>query len=107
MKKAYIPTKARLTSLSHYVKSWEDVLKGNDEGAKSIIAIEFPSMPDYLDLDRNANYDVSSIMDTPDGFHQYKSTEPFEIPFSFKVHSQSEYCQKGGLTLVELAAKLH
>lgn len=75
---------------------------------QSIILIRFPAMPDSIELIRSATYTVASLYTSPDGFHQYHSTDPLSIPFSFRLHAQDdEYCTRGGLTLLEIAARLH
>jgi hypothetical protein len=76
--------------------------------ADSTFAINFPAMPDQIELVRRAEYKVSANMVLPDGIHQYMSTAPLEIPFSFKIHhGDTEYCTEGPLTLLNLAARLH
>lgn len=71
-------------------------------------SIDFPAMPEQLELVRRAEYKVVRNMVIPDGVHQYMGTDPLEIPFSFKLHSyDEEYCKEGALSLVEIAARLH
>lgn len=75
---------------------------GND------LAIDFPSMPDSIDLNRSADYSVTYNPVLPDGLHLYRGTRPMEIPFSFKLHSfDDNYCPEGALTLLKIAARLH
>ncbi len=76
----------------------------NDE-----ISIDFPSMPDTIELVRRAEYAVSPAnIVLPDGMHQYRGTLPMDIPFSFKLHAfDVEFCPNGALTLLQLAARLH
>lgn len=77
------------------------------ENRAGFVAINFPSMPDAIDLVRRADYTVSSPIGFPDGIHMYKGTAPLKIPFSFKIHSlDTEYCPKGARTLLEVAAAL-
>lgn len=72
------------------------------------VAINFPSMPDVIDLVRRAEYTVQSPWGFPDGIHIYRGTQPLELPFSFKLHAMDqEYCPEGVKTLLELAATLH
>lgn len=72
------------------------------------LSIDFPGMPDTIDLMRSAEYNVLSNVILPDGVHQYKGTRPMEIPFSFRLHSFDQvFCPKGALTLLQLAARLH
>lgn len=71
------------------------------------VSINFPSMPDGIDLARRANYTVSSPPGYPDGIHLYQGTSPLEIPFSFKLHAfDSEFCPNGSKTLLQVAADL-
>src|SRR5512143_749927 len=77
-------------------------------GFQNIISIDFPRIPDTLELARSADYYVNYNIVMPDGIHQYKGTKPMEIPISFKLHSMDQqYCKKGALTLLQLAARLH
>lgn len=99
-------TRGRLVSLSHYTKAAEAILVGSTP-ASNIVLIEFPSMPSHIDLVRSAQYDVASVFTTPDGFHMFQKTNPLEIPFSFKLHHNDDFCERGSLTLLEIAAKLH
>jgi hypothetical protein len=44
----------------------------------------------------------------PDGFHQYRSTNPLTIPVSFKLHAfDKAYCPNGALSVLQIAALLH
>jgi hypothetical protein len=80
----------------------------NSPTVGNTIIINFPSMPDALDLDRTANYYTLSTFTLPDGFHQYQSTDPLQIPFWFELHAfDTEYCPQGAVTLLDVAAKLH
>lgn len=78
-------------------------------GLSSLVAINFPMMPENgIELARNADYLVVSSQVMPDGIHQYRSTSPLVIPVSFKLHSfDKEYCPKGALSLLQLAALLN
>ena len=77
-------------------------------GFNNIISVDFPAMPDTIELARSADYNVNYNIVMPDGIHQYKGTKPMEIPISFKLHSfDKQYCTKGALTLLQLAARLH
>lgn len=72
------------------------------------ISIDFPSMPDSVALARSADYQVAYTPQNPDGIHVYKGTKPLEIPFSFRLHAfDKQYCKRGALTLINLAARLH
>jgi hypothetical protein len=80
----------------------------NDATAENAVVINFPSMPDTIELARKATYYTLSTFTLPDGFHQYQHTDPLRIPFSFKLHAfDHEYCPQGALTLLDVAAKLH
>ena len=80
----------------------------NGERFTDFVSINFPSMPDAIDLIRRADYAVQSPWGFPDGIHVYRGTQPLEIPFSFKLHAMDkEYCPEGVKTLLELAAVLH
>jgi hypothetical protein len=71
-------------------------------------SVDFPAMPDSIELARQAEYYVLNSMLTPDGVHQYKWTTPLVIPFSFRLHAfDEEFCPEGALTLLKLAARLH
>lgn len=75
---------------------------------RDAFSIDFPSMPDQIELARSATYVVKANMIMPDGIHQYTATNPLEIPFSFKLHhADREYCAEGPLTLLKIAARLH
>jgi len=83
-------------------------VKDNNRGFVNTISVDFPAMPDTLELARTADYAVNYNLVMPDGIHQYKGTKPMEIPVSFKLHSfDKQYCKKGALTLLQLAARLH
>lgn len=92
---------------SHTKTDLENVL--NQRGLKNnIISIDFPAMPDTIELARITDYYVNPNLVMPDGIHQYKATKPLEIPISFRLHAMDQqYCKKGALTLLQLAARLH
>lgn len=80
----------------------------NENNFRNSVSIDFPCMPETIDLVRSTDYAVDSTLVTPDGIHQYRSTRPLEIPVSFKLHFQdSRYCKDGALTLLQLASRLH
>jgi hypothetical protein len=65
-------------------------------------------MPDQIELARTATYTVKANLVMPDGIHQYMSTNPLEIPFSFKIHhADHDFCAEGPMTLLKTAARLH
>lgn len=73
----------------------------------SIVQINFPAMPDAIELARRANYTVRTSPAFPDGIHQYMGTDVLNIPISFDLHhADREYCPKGPYTLLQLAANL-
>lgn len=72
-----------------------------------MMAINFPAMPETIELARRTDYAVVTNPVYPDGVHLYKGTYPLEIPVSFSLHSfDREYCPKGALSLLSLAADL-
>lgn len=79
-----------------------------NQGLRNIISVDFPAMPDTIELARSTDYAVNTNMVLPDGIHQYRGTKPLEIPVSFKLHfMDSQYCKQGAYTLLQLAARLH
>jgi len=84
------------------------LLDGNYTGEyTSAVQINFPAMPDTIELARRANYTVRTSPAFPDGIHQYMGTEVLNIPISFELHhADREYCPKGPYTLLQLAAEL-
>lgn len=80
----------------------------NQSELDRLAAINFPAMPDTIELARTADYTVSTNWAYPDGIHQYKATQPLKIPVSFKLHTQDRvYCPQGALSLLQVAAELH
>jgi hypothetical protein len=81
----------------------------NDSTIQNAIVLNFPSMPDSVELARKAVYASHPLYLSPDGaVAWYQYTEPLRIPFSFKLHAfDHEYCPQGSLTLLDMAAKLH
>lgn len=72
------------------------------------VSIDFPAMPETIELARQADYKVISNMVVPDGVHQYRYTSPMTIPISFTLHaSDDKYCPDGPLTILRVAARLH
>lgn len=73
-----------------------------------VIAFDFPSMPDVIELARSTDYYTNYSPIMPDGMHQYRGTKPLEIPLTFKLHAMDRtFCPYGSLTLLQLAARLH
>jgi hypothetical protein len=103
-------TYAVLRALSNTQVS-EDVIGGIAATETDNIIINFPMMPDTIELTRRAHYynAVTSPV-TPDGFHVYQSTDPLSIPISFSLNGfDEEFClaDAGPIMLLALAAKLH
>lgn len=74
------------------------------------IVINFPAMPNEIELIRRANYtNMANTMATPDGFHFYNYTDPLRIPIKFTVHAfDIEYTRNDGpVALLQMAARLH
>ena len=83
-------------------------VKSGPHANEENVSIEFPAMPDSIELARSAAYTVTPNFVMPDAIHMYKHTEPLQIPFSFTLHSfDTEYCRQGALSLLQLAARLH
>ena len=98
----------RLVSLSSTNDGVADYLSSNRSNeASSSTVIAFPSMPEVVELAREAEYRQTSAPYTPDGIHLYKKTNPLSIPISFSLHYQDPFCSQGGLSLLLIAAKLH
>jgi len=98
----------RLVSLGSTYNGVADYLSSNRSNeASSSTVINFPSMPEVVELARQADYRQTSAPYTPDGIHLYKKTDPLKIPISFSLHYQDPFCSKGGLSLLIMAAKLH
>lgn len=77
-------------------------------GLGDFLSIDFPAMPDSVELARTVDYLVVNNQVMPDGIHQYKSTQPLVIPFSFQLMSfDQDFCPQGALSLLILAARLH
>lgn len=78
------------------------------EAVRKAISIDFPAMPDSLEMARQTDYAVTTNTVLPDGVHQYRGTRPLTIPFSFKLHAMDrQYCPEGALTLIKVAGRLH
>ena len=98
----------RLVSLGSTYNGVADYLTSNRSNeASSSTVINFPSMPEVVELARAADYRMTSAPYTPDGIHLYKKTDPLKIPIAFSLHYQDPFCSKGGLSLLLMAAKLH
>jgi hypothetical protein len=73
-----------------------------------VVKINFPSMPEEIDLSRVAEYTVHSNQALPDGFHVYKQTAPLELQLSFELSAfDREYVLDGPIGLLTIGAKLH
>lgn len=72
------------------------------------ISIDFPAMPDSVELARSAEYSVTSPINMADGIHYYKGVRPLDIPFSFRLHAfDKDFCPNGVYTMLQLAGRLH
>ena len=105
------PQRARVfAQLRSVVGSIRDRSTGLDEAPGQIV-INFPAMPETIELVRRANY-VNMLANspaTPDGFHFYRSTDPLKIPVKFAVHAfDADYTKADGpVALLQMAARLH
>lgn len=97
----------RLVSLNSQYSSIAHYLGDSSSESTSSIIIHFPSLPEVIELARSAEYRVSSSYVMPDGAHQYKLTNPLEIPFSFSLHHTDPFCSRGPVSLLIMSAKLH
>jgi len=73
------------------------------------IVINFPCMPESVELARQATYSSVSAMPMPDGFHVYHHTDPLRIPLKFSLAARDDdYCGSDGpYALLAIAARLH
>jgi hypothetical protein len=89
------------TALMERVKAPEDKFVG-------FAAINFPSMPDSIELSRSAEYIVRTPYGYPDGIHFYMGTSILKIPIRFKLHAYDvDYCKEGPKSILDTAALLH
>jgi hypothetical protein len=81
----------------------------NGNSAAGPIIINFPCMPESLELARQSAYNPTTSMVTPDGFHIYDHTDPLRIPLKFSLASvDTDYVgEDGAYALVYIAASLH
>jgi hypothetical protein len=104
LQRSNFPFSGRLVVLESDRTTGYDPFAGFDK----FVAINFPAMPDSIELARSVEYLVVTNPVMPDGFHQYRLTQPMAIPFSFKLSSMDkDYCPRGALSVLELAALLH
>jgi len=101
-----------LPSRSHVLKNYDPVYDPRNPKVQNALllstCIDFPAMPDVIELARRAEYNVHPNQVMPDGIHQYKHTSVLKIPVSFKLHyADTAYCTEGALTLLKIAARLH
>ncbi len=72
------------------------------------VAIEFPAMPDEINVKRTALYEEVAHVWIPDGIHVYTGVNPLHLDFSFRLHhADRTYCSRGPYTLLDIAARLH
>lgn len=101
LQRSSFPYCGRLTVLQNSITGVNDPFAG----LASLVYLNFPSMPDVIDLSRTADYLVSQVITSPDGFHQYKATSPLSIPLSFKLHAMDkEFCPNGALSVLQAVA---
>ena len=99
------PACGRLVVLEAFHKGYYDLR--HQERYSGYSAINFPAMPDSIELARRTDYKVTSPLGFPDGIHQYMGTAPLEIPLSFELAANDkDYCPRGALSLLQLAAHL-
>jgi hypothetical protein len=97
---------AKLVGMADNSKAISKYTNSNVED-NGVIIVNFPSMPDVVELARQANYTVTPIYMLPDGIHLYTSTSVLEIPLSFMLHySDEEFCPQGSQTLLAVAARM-
>jgi len=78
------------------------------ENYQGMVSINFPAMPETIELVRTTDYQVVTNPAFPDGIHQYKGTSPLKIPVKFELHAfDKEYCPRGVLSLLQVASELH
>jgi hypothetical protein len=100
------PAEGRLIILTEGAFTEENILVSPEDPVAATV-IEFPMLPDSLEISRSADYQVTNNRMLPDGIHIYEKTKPLEIQISFKLYAMDPYyCKKGALTLLEYAAKL-
>lgn len=93
-----LPSTTTLSAMQNWIKG------GN---ANTVLSVDFPAMPDTIELARQADYVVNYNQVLPDGVHQYRGTAPLNIPISFKLHAEDPFCSQGSLTLLKIGARLH
>jgi hypothetical protein len=73
------------------------------------IVINFPCMPETLEMARQATYTSISAIPLPDGFHIYHHTDPLRIPLKFSLSAKDDdyTAQDGPYALLAIAARLH
>jgi len=73
------------------------------------IVINFPCMPETIELARSSTYITPQTIVQPDGQHIYMYTEPLRIPVRFSLSAMDDdYCRTDGpYALLALAARLH
>jgi len=84
----------------------DDFLNFVSQEREDQIVINFPNLPEEIDLMRSSEWRVTSSPLLPDGFHIYDHTTPLEIPFTFKFHAFDDYSINGPETILQVAAKL-
>ena len=66
----------RLVAMPTTVTMADRAAVRNNRGLSNIVSVDFPAMPDTIELARSADYAVNYNIVMPDGIHQYKGTKP-------------------------------
>jgi len=99
-------SKAQLYSLTSRTNLTSDQRFLTSEDDDQVV-IDFPNLPDEIDIMRTSEWRVTQSPLLPDGFHMYDHTSPMELPFTFKIHAFDDYSINGAETILQIAAKLH
>ena len=105
--------RARTFASLYTIVSGNDINVANattfDAEVNGQLRINFPAMPETINLARQATYESLRTPAAPDGFHWYKHTDPLVIPIKFSLAGfDRDYCRDdGSYALLDTAAKLH
>ena len=102
-------TYASLVSLTTNNSNFNDPSFSSQDDNGQRVIINFPAMPETLELSRVANYETLQSAIAPDGLHFYKWTDPMKIPLKFSLSCHDDdYCNGDGpYALLRIAANLH
>lgn len=108
LRRKNFPACGRLIVLQSLTSSQlNNLISNQTENFAGFTSINFPSMPDAIELARRAEYKTASAYGFPDGLHAYMGTSILKIPFGFKLHfADTEYCPKGAKTILEVAGTM-